>query len=43
MATEIIKRLEKKLFPGLQDSIVLKEVGSYSSSTSGSKTVLFRS
>jgi prolycopene isomerase len=28
VATEIIKRLEKKLFPGLQDSIVLKEVGS---------------
>lgn len=26
MATEIIKRLENKLFPGLQDSIVLKEV-----------------
>ncbi|EEC68398.1 hypothetical protein OsI_36559 [Oryza sativa Indica Group] len=25
VATEIIKRLEKKLFPGLQDSIVLKE------------------
>ncbi|CAO2144485.1 unnamed protein product [Urochloa humidicola] len=28
VANEIIKRLEKKLFPGLQDSIVLKEVGS---------------
>ncbi|EEC68393.1 hypothetical protein OsI_36549 [Oryza sativa Indica Group] len=28
VATEIIKRLENKLFPGLQDSIVLKEVGS---------------
>lgn len=26
VANEIIKRLEKKLFPGLQDSIVLKEV-----------------
>ena len=26
MANEIIRRLEKKLFPGLQDSIVLKEV-----------------
>ncbi|WVZ51052.1 hypothetical protein U9M48_002241 [Paspalum notatum var. saurae] len=28
VANEIIIRLEKKLFPGLQDSIVLKEVGS---------------
>ncbi|RCV38631.1 hypothetical protein SEVIR_8G169000v4 [Setaria viridis] len=28
VANEIIRRLEKKLFPGLQDSIVLKEVGS---------------
>ncbi|XP_014752724.1 prolycopene isomerase, chloroplastic isoform X2 [Brachypodium distachyon] len=28
LANEIIQRLEKKLFPGLQDSIVLKEVGS---------------
>uniref|UniRef100_A0A0D9XTE9 prolycopene isomerase n=1 Tax=Leersia perrieri TaxID=77586 RepID=A0A0D9XTE9_9ORYZ len=28
VANEIIKRLEKKLFPGLQDSIVLMEVGS---------------
>jgi hypothetical protein len=26
VANEIIRRLEKKLFPGLQDSIVLKEV-----------------
>ena len=30
MANEIIRRLEKKLFPGLQDSIVLKEVYSES-------------
>ncbi|VAH13770.1 unnamed protein product [Triticum turgidum subsp. durum] len=28
VANEIIRRLENKLFPGLQDSIVLKEVGS---------------
>jgi prolycopene isomerase len=28
VANEIIRRLEKKLFPGLQDSIVLKEVSS---------------
>jgi hypothetical protein len=28
VANEIIRRLEKKLFPGLQDSIVLKEVPS---------------
>ncbi|KAI5017254.1 hypothetical protein ZWY2020_037632 [Hordeum vulgare] len=28
VANEIIQRLENKLFPGLQDSIVLKEVGS---------------
>ncbi|TVT96855.1 hypothetical protein EJB05_57932 [Eragrostis curvula] len=28
VASEIIRRLEKKLFPGLKDSIVLKEVGS---------------
>ncbi|KAF8665234.1 hypothetical protein HU200_054130 [Digitaria exilis] len=28
VANEIIRRLEKKLFPGLRDSIVLKEVGS---------------
>lgn len=27
MANEIIQRLESKLFPGLQSSIVLKEVG----------------
>jgi prolycopene isomerase len=29
MANEIIRRLEKKLFPGLQDSIVLKEVTTF--------------
>ena len=35
MANEIIRRLEKKLFPGLQDSIVLKEVYSYNPSMLG--------
>jgi hypothetical protein len=35
VANEIIQRLEKKLFPGLQDSIVLKEVFSYSPSMLG--------
>jgi prolycopene isomerase len=29
VANEIIRRLEKKLFPGLQDSIVLKEVTTF--------------
>lgn len=37
VANEIIRRLENKLFPGLQDSIVLKEVSSYSPSMSGTQ------